>query len=240
MDITIMLKRKLPKFIRKYTRKPFDEMDLFYRIAKPGQYEYKDDGSPANYEGFAQAKSPVMNWYVLQMFQAGYPCEDALFGYGKLCLRDTGGTLRNDVNRPAQYGRANSIWQTYNSAASNNNYGIFVGTSNTAWDILQYNLQAKCSEGAGANQLNYGATTKVSTVYTGASKKWETLWRRSATNNSGADIDCYEMGLIAQAIFLSGSSIYNCLVFRETFAIYTIASLDVVNLEYLFRAYFPY
>lgn len=233
-----MLKRKLPKFISKYTKKPFDEMELYFRIAKKGEYKYLENGMPENYSGFVKAQSPVMNWYILQMFTTGYPTEDVTFGYGKLCLRDTGGTLRNNTANTAQYGRTNGSWITYNSGAGNNNYGIFVGTSNTAWDMLQYNLQSKCAEGAGANQLNYGATTKVSTVYTGASKKWETLWRRSATNNSGADIDCYEMGFICQALLVAAT--YNCLVFRETFPIYTIASLDVVNLEYLFRAYFPY
>jgi hypothetical protein len=74
-------------------------------------------------------------------------------------------------------------------------YGILVGTGSTPVAIGQYNLVAKITHGTGAGQLSYGATTVEAMV---KDTTWYFRVVRTFTNNSGADITVYEIGLFAQ------------------------------------------
>jgi len=71
-------------------------------------------------------------------------------------------------------------------------YGILVGSSDTAFDVTQYNLGSKISHGTSSGQLQYGDT---SVVDYGADYK---TWQRAFDNLSGADVVVKEIGMFAK------------------------------------------
>jgi len=80
---------------------------------------------------------------------------------------------------------------------NNNDFGVLVGTSSTAWAWAQYALQGKILHGVGAGQLSHGATTRSYTSGGGAPAKCTI--QRSFDNNSGADISVREIGWFLQS-----------------------------------------
>jgi hypothetical protein len=76
--------------------------------------------------------------------------------------------------------------------ASNDNYGILVGSGSTSWEYWQYMLISKIPHGSGAGQLVYNACTDVSTSDSGTPAKIG--MQRIFDNNSGADITVREIG----------------------------------------------
>lgn len=81
------------------------------------------------------------------------------------------------------------------------NYGIVVGTSDTAFNIEQYALGAMIVHGTGAGQLVYQASGFDSKAY--ASKIWTTTSKRIFNNNSGGDITIKEVGLLPQSQYVT-------------------------------------
>lgn len=115
-----------------------------------------------------------------------------------LGMFDAGGWVAIDVN-------GNSVTFTFKNATDNylynaevlapsgeDKYGILVGSSDTAFDVTQYNLGSKISHGTGSGQLQYGDT---SVVDYGADYK---TWQRAFDNLSGADVVVKEIGMFAK------------------------------------------
>jgi len=115
-----------------------------------------------------------------------------------LGMFDAGGWSAIDVN-------GNGISFTFKNATDNylynaevlapsgeDKYGILVGSSDTAFDVTQYNLGSKISHGTGSGQLQYGDT---SVVDYGADYK---TWQRAFDNLSGADVVVKEIGMFAK------------------------------------------
>jgi len=84
------------------------------------------------------------------------------------------------------------------AAIGNDNFGVLVGTSNTAWGWTQHNLQGKISHGTGSGQLTHGVTTRSYTADGGAPATCTV--QRSFDNNSGADITVREIGWFLTAM----------------------------------------
>jgi len=82
-----------------------------------------------------------------------------------------------------------SIGTTYGDSGR----GIIVGTSNLAWSIEQYKLDAPVSHGNSSGQLLYGATT-VDDV-TSMTNGYRIFVTRVFTNASGASIIVKETGI---------------------------------------------
>ena len=115
-----------------------------------------------------------------------------------LAMFDSDGWAVNDVSNNAvtfefKKGTNNYLYNAEVLAPSgNDDYGILVGSSDTAFDVLDTNLGAKIPHGTGSGQLSYGATSEVSY---GADYK---TWQRAFDNLSGADIVVKEIGMFAK------------------------------------------
>jgi len=75
-------------------------------------------------------------------------------------------------------------------------YGIVVGTGDTAATNVDYKLDAKIAEGAGAGQITHGVTIAGITAVVGANVDLET--KRAFTNNSGSTITVKEAGFYSE------------------------------------------
>jgi len=117
-----------------------------------------------------------------------------------ICMFDTGGWVTTDVG-------GNTVTFAFKNATDNylynaevlagsgdDNYGILVGSSDTAFDVTQHNLGSKIPNGTGSGQLSYGET---SVVDSGDDYK---TWQRAFDNLSGADITVKEIGMFAKVI----------------------------------------
>jgi len=115
-----------------------------------------------------------------------------------LGMFDAGGWVAIDVS-------GNGVTFTFKNATDNylynaevlapsgeDKYGILVGSSDTAFDVTQYNLGSKISHGTSSGQLQYGDT---SVVDYGADYK---TWQRAFDNLSGADVVVKEIGMFAK------------------------------------------
>ncbi|RLB79250.1 MAG: hypothetical protein DRH17_14080 [Deltaproteobacteria bacterium] len=115
-----------------------------------------------------------------------------------LTMFDTGGWLVSDVNGSSvtfMFKNASDEY-LYNAEvlapSGNDDYGILVGSSDTAFDVYQHSLGAKISHGTGSGQLSYGET---SVVDFGDDYK---TWQRAFDNLSGSDIVVREIGMFAK------------------------------------------
>ncbi len=79
------------------------------------------------------------------------------------------------------------------AGAGDDRYGILVGNSDEAVAYDDYNLKGKISNGTGAGQLSYGATTIETPYKEGTEYKFRIT--RGFVNNSGASITVKEVGL---------------------------------------------
>lgn len=131
-----------------------------------------------------------------------------LFGALNYTILDTGNTSRVTDN---SYGAGQNDILRCDSASANKLYGIQVGTDNTAVAISQYHLIAQIDEGASSGKLNHGSTSLTSVAIVGTSAKFTIA--RTLTNNSGADIEVKEVGLVL-AIYDNASTIRYIMVDR--------------------------
>jgi hypothetical protein len=82
-----------------------------------------------------------------------------------------------------------------NGPSGNANYGPVVGTGTGAYDWDNYKLDTQIAHGAGAGQLQYGATTFNAPQTVGNERYYEII--RTFQNQSGGDITVNEIGLYA-------------------------------------------
>jgi hypothetical protein len=101
-------------------------------------------------------------------------------------IRDTSNTLRLCYN--SDYGLPSAA-----GASANANYGILVGTDDTAVAIDQYNLIAKVAHGTGAGQLQYAAMAFAAPTATVSIAAF--VCSRDFSNGSGGSIVLKEAGL---------------------------------------------
>jgi hypothetical protein len=98
-------------------------------------------------------------------------------------------TLSISRNSPTQLG-----WGVGNNTTSND-YGIVVGTNDTAFGFDQHALGALIASGNAAGQLAYQAQLNSVQAYTAGTKTWKTTHKRLFNNNSGALITVKESAL---------------------------------------------
>lgn len=82
------------------------------------------------------------------------------------------------------------------AAANDSTHSIVVGTGDTPVAITDYKLATQIAHGAGAGQLNYGATTKIAPATLADKRYWSLV--RPFTNGSGSTITVKEVGLYAR------------------------------------------
>jgi hypothetical protein len=132
---------------------------------------------------------------------------------GIMSVRDTTNNLR-DVKSYLSTGTANiNVIFDMAAVANDTNYGILVGTGNTAPTINDYMIETLIAHGVGAGQLQYGlvafgapasdATTSQITV------------TRDFANGSGGAITVNEIGLVCRAPYGPATSIEYFLIVRD-------------------------
>jgi len=159
-----------------------------------------------------RSHSWVRNAYNVIFCQlAGKDADDVAFGAGKLCQKDTTGILR-EGDYPAAIaagtgsaprlatsdglsaGASNS---GYRVAASEDGWGIIVGSGINVESFEDYVLQTPIAEGAGPGQLSHAQSEDHSISYAALVMKNELV--RYFNNNSGGNVSVNEVALVAGA-----------------------------------------
>jgi hypothetical protein len=90
--------------------------------------------------------------------------------------------------------------------------GIRVGTGTATPAPTDYALAVPIAHGAGAGQLSHGTTTVEDVSISGSTAIFRIV--RTFTNNSGASITVYEVGLFVQ-VECAGPAIYSFMIARD-------------------------
>lgn len=77
------------------------------------------------------------------------------------------------------------------------NYGILIGTGNTAFDIEQYSLVTPIANGTETGQMSYQGMDAGTGSWTSGTLTYNFNWFRYFNNNSGGAITVNEVGLAA-------------------------------------------
>jgi len=141
-------------------------------------------------------------------FFARYHCPDD-------DLVDTGGTSRTGSPTYSTSGPAYSdeVFDC-NAPSTNDDFGVLIGTDDTAVDIADYALGAKIIEGSGSGQMNYGSHSTVSPVSDVGNTYSYAGITRTISNNSGASITVKEVGLVWSSYWDTSATRY-FLLLRE-------------------------
>lgn len=145
----------------------------------------------------ARSKSWVRNMYnLISMQMMGLMCGalGTSFGTGTMVMRNTAGTLYSAAATTAGI-RVSASGQHAWGAAASAAVGIVIGTNDAAESFDHHAMQTICSEGTGANQLNYLAMSAPSASYDAESKKLTQVISRNIVNNSPAAINISEIGM---------------------------------------------
>ncbi len=170
---------------------PNDKLKIFVTLR-----QYTPDGKLVN-EYRQQANSLVSNFFGI--FHCLIKNGTAVSG---ITIKDTGGTTRTS-----------SIGFNISAGVGDANYGILVGTGNTAVAMGDYALATKINHGTGAGQLQYGAH-----AYNAMTGTDPLLWTitRSLQNASGGNIVIAEMCLVGT---LSYNIMFERTVLSSTYAV---------------------
>lgn len=132
---------------------------------------------------------------------AGKDADDSTFEAGKLSAKDTGGSIRyGDAPAGIDYG-PNTLDGTargYRAPASEDDWGIIVGSGVNAESFEDYALQTQIADGTGSGQLSYQESEAHSVSYTAGTKVLKNELIRYFNNNSGDTISVNEVGLVAR------------------------------------------
>jgi len=162
------------------------------------------------------------------------------FGPGFLSVKDYVGTVKRGdfgVCIRSGLGSFEGAGGGYNSAAANDDFGILVGSDNTAESFEDYIVITKIVEGIGAGQLNYAATTVPTKSYNGGTLTWTITWFRYFNNNSPGNVNVNEVGLYTSG-YATAASIY--LNSRDVLgATVTIPATGQLKVTYTFQLVYP-
>jgi len=113
--------------------------------------------------------------------------------------------------------------------AGSDTYGLFVGTGTTTPTNSDYAPETQIAHGAGAGQLNYGATSKTTAQEVGANV--DLIITRTFTNSSGGTINVTEYGIIGK---IFNGSAYG-LFLHDVDSATAVNNGQVMTVSYTFR-----
>ncbi len=131
----------------------------------------------------------AFNWLLSQL--AGAPANDSTFGAGYVNVKNTGGSIlsgsnyRLDLRSPSNY----------LAGAGDASFGIIVGGGTNPDSFEDYALQSQIPHGVSSGQLSHTEVTR-SESYDAPTRVYRVEMLRYFNNNSGADIDVNEVGLV--------------------------------------------
>ena len=165
------------------------------------------------------------------------------FGTGYLSIKDTGGTVRGDVNDiighyitvnyDVQYDGTNGLLANAGFTGS----GIVAGTSSAAEDFEGYALGTLIANGSGAGQMDY-SQSELHAITNSTLTLKDTLIR-DLNNNSGGSITAEEVG-IYMGIYLGGTgSLYQTMITRDLTGGDVVADASQYRITYEITLVFP-
>lgn len=123
---------------------------------------------------------------------------DAVYGAGNLNYKDTDGVLQEGAPRYTIWSeRGSDLAMTgsgYHAAATDDDYGILVGSGATPESFEDYVLDVRILDGTGVGQLNYVEEELATKTWAGLTFSAEHI--RYLNNNSGGAIDVNEIALV--------------------------------------------
>lgn len=171
-------------------------------------------------------------------------CDEAgggAYGAGSLICKSTGAVEYPTATKTGSLIDSSNMdmltaGKGFKAAATDDTIGILVGTDNTAESFEDFVLGALCAEGVGLNELNYSLMADPTESYDAPSKTYQAIWTRVANNNSGAQIDVEELGIVG--ISVHAGNYYKLLLTRDldTIAVPDTAQLTVT---YTLSVVFP-
>jgi hypothetical protein len=178
------------------------------------------------------------NYMLVEMGAVNGVLGDASFGSGYLSWKGVTGAIATSFGTTAQaYANGGTLESGQGGgllcSAGYSNYGLVVGITNTAVTFNDYVLAAKCTEGSGANQLNYQAVAAPVKSWSAGNMEFTAQFIRYANNNSANPIDLVESGVI-QLSYYGYYSNYYCLMIRDVFATKTVNAGGQVKMVYDF------
>jgi hypothetical protein len=128
------------------------------------------------------------------------------FGAGYVTAKQTGGAV-SYTERAVYLGDYEILNHGITEAAATGNFGVKVGTSDTAFSPEQYALGAAITNGVGAGQLAHIAMGKTLANYdnTPGAEKWIATSIRVFNNNSGSLITIKETALYWHGTVFQGA-----------------------------------
>jgi hypothetical protein len=121
------------------------------------------------------------------------------FGAGHLNSRNMDGTIGVDIGYCGARSQTSNGGEVLGKGISNGDanadFGILVGTSDTAFSKDDYALGALIAHGTGTGQLSYVGQAVSTNTYTSGTKTWQAEFKRIFNNNSGSSITVKETGL---------------------------------------------
>ena len=127
------------------------------------------------------------------------------FGAGLMSGKATPGNIYANVIYSANRASYAILGYGFNNNTTTNDYGIVVGTDETAFGFDQHALGALIASGNAAGQLAYQAQLSPVLAYTAGTKTWKTTNSRLFNNNSGALITVKESALYWRGSIFSGA-----------------------------------
>jgi len=147
-----------------------------------------------------RSHSWVRNAYNMMFSNAAQKdVDDVTFGAGKLCFKNTAGTLRNAALIGAPSGSVDGTAQGYRAPAGADTKGILVGSGTNAESFEDFALQTPIAEGTGADELNHVESEAHSVAYADTTLT-DTLIRYF-NNNSGGNVLVNEVGIVEYGMF---------------------------------------
>lgn len=118
------------------------------------------------------------------------------------------------------------------AGATEDDWGIMVGTGSTTEDNEDYVMETKIVHGGGAGQLEYEAHAHTDTVVNGAYVDFEI--RRTFTNSSGGSITVNEVGIYVKTERDVGTNYYWMIAHDLTGGV-AVADTQTLSVKYVFR-----
>ena len=143
-------------------------------------------------------------------------------------------SIYTDHDGTTRSGASKTTWEyagypfILNAPSNNDDYGIRIGTGDTAVTALDIDLDTLIETGGGVGQLSYGAQSWVAAQESGVNIEWSLL--RTFTNSSGSEIIVAEIGMSMRTV-----SDY-CLIARDVLAAAVgVGDGEAFVVEYIWR-----
>jgi len=180
---------------------------------------YTPEGDLEYDSGVQESKS-----FVMQYLEHIY----CLLNWANLAgVKDTLGTDRNLLNPD----NSSDLFCRGSGITSDDEFGILVGTDNTAVTNIDHKLGTKIIDGNGAAQLQYSEMFYTAPAVVGDYVQFDTY--RNFANESGSSITIKETGLGVASYYASTTGYF--LIIRDVPVEFDLANTYTATVKYTFR-----